>query len=1233
MSHLVLHIKSQETSGTNCISCVVLIKAYIHRCTAGIVDRNTRATHSNMFTLNLLALLSVLFTTTCTIYNVTPDDTKCQHCHNLQRYLLNTTKYFTSNTQLLFLPGLHQLHTNLIIQNVHNISLIGSITTNGTTSDTVILCKSSVGIVMNNITSLVIKDMMIRNCTAGYDFLTKSNIALLIIQCTFVQLCCIQIGHSEISSIRGINTFGNFNLTNISCDSISLHYNETSNNTHSHTVTIDNFCGTNNSKVYSIVLNKLEECFNNLTLQVKNTHVMTGNKENLFKTFLFLYMDTTTKNYIKIFITDCYFYGKILNKKKAGTLFYIAVTLYTSVYFNNCHFHSLFTCISSGIIDILNGLRLHINRCSFYRAGIPDVFGLIGLIRSINCALIKVTNSNFSFNSMRLLEIYQQHDHKKTQVIIQNATFSSNKITYDSLIFITNSNVILSGSVIFHKNIHDNQIIIDYKSIFQLHNTTISANGYIEFSNNYMVSLIYHICRTRLHCFYFNILDSTVINITSNSLSTYFTAEFTQPSSQQVNYPLCYFQYFNVGNYRCYHNVENTFNIILHNNAYKSYLENSLFSVERAFTSDYQLHTTHCYWLPRSAFNGIIPVDVNKQIIKSTNNSNQLPTLNQNKSLCYCSTDCFKEDLGFLYPGQNLTLSLYLFNKFTFKIEVIAQIDTNQTHFTPCVVHNAKQNKQLIGNNCTKLSYTIAFPTDNWCELFLKLPQVPPLEYDIFYIRQLSCPLGFVKIDGICQCYPLFKLFGITDCDINTQNILHPANTWISAATNNSYYISQHCPFHYCLPYSFPLNLSTPDLQCQFNRSGLLCGQCQHGLSTVFGSSYCKKCSNVYLTLIIPIAIAGLLLVLLLFLLNLTVTNGSINAFILYVNIISINSTVFFPHQNTVSPAYIFISLANLDLGIQTCFYNGMDDYAKMWLQLTFPFYLIFLATLIIITSRYSTKIQRLTANRALPVLATLFLLSYTKILRTVSSVLFFYSSITHLPSQHTTQVWSVDANIPLFGVKFTIIFLVCLVLFVILIPFNIILLFTRTLSRFNAINKFKPLLDAYQGPYKIKFYYWTGLQLVIRVVFFSISSLDIKTNITAGIIILSIIEGVDVICKPFKNKFNNYQELCLIINLLVLYTLTLSSQDDVNMTGVNIMITIAAAHFSLIIIYHLITYVRGGNRLSIEAYTHKITEWVSKLNNRTRRKCANIQLQNEVPEANRYNLYQESLLAPDYDN
>ena len=206
-----------------------------------------------------------------------------------------------------------------------------------------------------------------------------------------------------------------------------------------------------------------------------------------------------------------------------------------------------------------------------------------------------------------------------------------------------------------------------------------------------------------------------------------------------------------------------------------------------------------------------------------------------------------------------------------------------------------------------------------------------------------------------------------------------------------------------------------------------------------------------------------------------------------------------------------------------------MDDYAKMWLQLAFSFYLIFIATSLIMTSRYSTTIQRLTARRALPVLATLFLLSYTKILLVVSSVLFLYSKIIHLPNGHTSPIWSADANITLLAVRFIILFLTSASLFLILIPFNVILLFTRTLSRFKFITKFKPILNAYQGPYKVKLYYWTGLQLVIRTIFFGLSSLDRKVNLVTGIILLSILGEVHGIMHPFINQIKNYQELVLM--------------------------------------------------------------------------------------------------------
>ena len=308
-----------------------------------------------------------------------------------------------------------------------------------------------------------------------------------------------------------------------------------------------------------------------------------------------------------------------------------------------------------------------------------------------------------------------------------------------------------------------------------------------------------------------------------------------------------------------------------------------------------------------------------------------------------------------------------------------------------------------------------------------------------------------------------------------------------------------------------------------------------------------------------------------------------------------------------------------------------MDDYAKMWLQLAFPFYLIFIATLIIITSRYSTTIQRLTARRAL---ATLFLLSYTKILQIVSSVLFFYSTITHLPSKHTTLVWSVDANVPLFGVRFTILFIVCLILFLILVPFNVILLFTRTLSRFRFINKFKPLWDAYLGPYKDKFYFWTGFQLLIRAVFFGLSSLDRNINLTASAVLLGVFGGSSGAISPFKNNHKNYLELVFIFNLQGLYIMSLYYQSSINMTAINTMITMAAVYFIFIITYHIITYACGGvikNKIQLSVNT--LTRWITRLYNKSQ--AQQFQLHNSIrdniPEvAFNYREYREPLIGQD---
>ena len=486
-------------------------------------------------------------------------------------------------------------------------------------------------------------------------------------------------------------------------------------------------------------------------------------------------------------------------------------------------------------------------------------------------------------------------------------------------------------------------------------------------------------------------------------------------------------------------------------------------------------YTTHCRWIPSSVFYGYNPGVINQQIIHTDQ-----PSHRHHTTICFCShniTNCSVDELGPVYPGQMLQVDLCTPNN---NEHSILYVETHNTLLpaSACKIAHQTELIQSITSHTKIFNFTIVVTEMlDRCELFLTASPCLYQIYEIFYIKTNPYPIGFVLQNGICGCDPYLSSSNIhiDTCYIDQSTIRCPTNTWISAqvySNSTKYLISHNCPMDYCLPHSSHLNLLHPDLQCQFNRTGILCSQCQHSLSMVFGSSRCVHCTNIHILITIIVIFVGIVLVVLLYLLNLTVTNGAITGLIFYANIISINDSVFLINDNVFKPLRVFISFTNLDLGIETCFYDGMDGYAKMFLQLFFPLYLIVIAISIIVASRYSSRILRWTYTRSLPVLATLFLLSYTSVLRAVLTVLFSYTTITQLPSGHQQLVWSIDASVPLFGLKFTILFIMCSVLFLLLIPFNITLLFTNYLSRFKLINRFKPMLDAFQGSYKDKYYY-----------------------------------------------------------------------------------------------------------------------------------------------------------------
>ena len=204
----------------------------------------------------------------------------------------------------------------------------------------------------------------------------------------------------------------------------------------------------------------------------------------------------------------------------------------------------------------------------------------------------------------------------------------------------------------------------------------------------------------------------------------------------------------------------------------------------------------------------------------------------------------------------------------------------------------------------------------------------------------------------------------------------------------------------------------------------------------MLGSWKCIDCSHLsrynFIWLTVVIALAGVFLVVFLLLVKITVSSGTLNGLIFYANILSFSGLLDYQICSIHPILRIFLFWINLDLGIEACFYSGMDVYQKSWLQFMFPFYIWFLVGTIIIFCHYSSTVMKLMGLRNIEVLATLFLLSYSKLLKNIGTALSFtnimVANATNVSDVLIPQtVWTYDANIIYLNRKHLPLFMVAL--------------------------------------------------------------------------------------------------------------------------------------------------------------------------------------------------------------
>ena len=301
---------------------------------------------------------------------------------------------------------------------------------------------------------------------------------------------------------------------------------------------------------------------------------------------------------------------------------------------------------------------------------------------------------------------------------------------------------------------------------------------------------------------------------------------------------------------------------------------------------------------------------------KKVNKLHALSTSASKLTLCYPNGTHNNPIKSFnTYPGQNI------------KIYMASIDDLNRNVYSTVSVTIAKKSNSLRlhnnqeqilheGNNCTSFELKIYSKGSNTIEgkLVFSLPSFPAAL--VVNVTVQRCPLGFLWQNGTNQCgcssafynkdFNFFYGFK-ADCDINYLSMVRPGvspNTWAGYMnTSTGFGVSIVCPLGYCNSNgSFFCSSSTNNMTvsnnktcnketlqplCLYHREGPLCGSCSRlkngqKLSVVFGSTECRQCSNWWLWTLVLYAVAGPLLIYLLFALKLTLTTGTFNGIIFY---------------------------------------------------------------------------------------------------------------------------------------------------------------------------------------------------------------------------------------------------------------------------------------------------------------------------------------------------------------
>ena len=529
-----------------------------------------------------------------------------------------------------------------------------------------------------------------------------------------------------------------------------------------------------------------------------------------------------------------------------------------------------------------------------------------------------------------------------------------------------------------------------------------------------------------------------------------------------------------------------------------------------------------------------------------------------------------------LYSGQKLSLSMVAADGGS---SVYGTVVARFTSVPKGVVVNMREQDEsssLESGSCTTVDYIIYHNVNSSQEnVTLELAATLAIPQVFVYLTLKMCPNGYELVrDGACECLEIYKEFGCNNGSIKRLN-----EYWVGYTSDKHIGYSKVCPSGFCNDSlnstTIVKNLDKPSPMCNGGRTGTMCTLCPKGKSVVFGSVNCQECSNWYIATILFYGVCGLLLVVVIFLLQLTVRVGTINGLIFYANLLSTGFTLGYLLQvnSYLYLLRIFVAFINLNLGFPLCFYDGMNEEVKLLLQFVFPVYVWIIIGAIIYASRHSIKLSKFTGKHSVAVLATLLQLSYSKIMTNITESFAFARIVT---KDGNFTVWfsaGIDyATLPLHVLHM---FISIIFLFLFIIPYTLMITLAPFLAKYRAVSKYMPFLDVVYAPYKEKWRCWFGVRLCLLVVLLicraTLSGYSFVINLGVQLVSVTAFVFLQVHFKPFKTLFIHLLDVFFMLNFCACAFFTITVRESKALFDViTFLVSTALVAFLGIIAYHI---------------------------------------------------------------